>query len=332
MTPKPKILIIQPRSGIGDAFWHLPYMRALARRARGGKITLLTKPLAGTKKWLAHDPCVEEILYFDRGSIFQEGWKLRQKGFDEAWILHRSLSHTLLTVIAGIPVRIGPGLDAQRFMLSNKPIPKKTKNKHHLEQIDALMAWQNIEVLPQDKIFLVEKEASEFIEKTYAHLPRPWVSLGIGASVPQRVWPSESFAQLANTLKNKNIGTFFVCGSSQESAQCTDLTSKMNAQGTHAVCVDNLTLPQIFALLQKADLFIGNDSGLLNASAATGVKSIGLFGISPVLKHSPFIYGATPQKNNTPSMNDLQVEDVMEVCTKYNLLSFSNACSSKVSS
>jgi heptosyltransferase II len=298
-------------------------MRALARRGEGGKITLLTKPLAGTKKWLAHDPCVEEILYFDKSSLLREGLRLRKKGFDEAWILHRSLSHTLLTVFAGIPVRIGPGFDAQRFLTSNKPLPPRTKKEHHLEQMDALMAWQNIEISPQDKMFLVEKDAHDFIEKTYAHLPRPWLTLGIGASVPQRVWPLERFAQLAHALKENKIGTFFVCGSPQEAPQCGELTRQINAQGANAVCVANLPLPQIFALLKQADLFIGNDSGLLNASAATGVKSVGLFGMSPVLKHSPYIYGATVKKSHTPTMSNLQVDDVLDICTRYNLHSFS---------
>lgn len=43
------------------------------------------------------------------------------------------------------------------------------------------------------------------------------------------------------------------------------------------------------ALLARADLFIGNDSGPLNLAASVGTPAVGLFGDSPPLDYSRFL-------------------------------------------
>ncbi len=322
MTHKPKILVIQPRSGIGDALWHLPYMRALARRGDGGKVTLLTKPLAGTKTWLSHDPSVADILYLEGKPNLATAKSLRAHDFDEAWILHASFTHTLAVFLARIPVRVGPGFGAQNLLTTNKPLPSPLQKKHHLQQIDALLDSMKIAVTDDDARFFVPQDSQAFIQETYAHLPRPWVTLGVGASVEWRVWPSAHFAELALALRRAGAGTFFICGAPSERTSIETLTSTLNNQDLCAVGVHDLKLLQTFALLESADLFVGNDSGLLNASAAVGVPSVGLFAVSPVLTHSKFLYGAVPHTSSSPrKMSDLSAQEVYAFCQEKNLLS-----------
>ena len=50
------------------------------------------------------------------------------------------------------------------------------------------MAWQNIEISPQDKMFLVEKDAHDFIEKPYnQQLLLDSVQQALSGRVPQQV-------------------------------------------------------------------------------------------------------------------------------------------------
>ena len=44
----------------------------------------------------------------------------------------------------------------------------------------------------------------------------------------------------------------------------------------------------IAACIQRADLFIGNDSGLMHMAAAVGTRTVGLFGPSDPAKYGPF--------------------------------------------
>lgn len=57
--------------------------------------------------------------------------------------------------------------------------------------------------------------------------------------------------------------------------RCIDLTGK----------VDLLTA---YACLKRADLFIGNDSGLMHIAAAAGTPTIGLFGPSDERRYAPW--------------------------------------------
>ena len=42
------------------------------------------------------------------------------------------------------------------------------------------------------------------------------------------------------------------------------------------------------AILRRATLFIGNDTGLMHIAAASGVPTLGLFGPSPIDQYAPW--------------------------------------------
>ena len=63
-------VVIQPKQGIGDTIWHLPFIQAIAAAAPGGTVTFITLPSTHAKELLEAEPCVAETLYFEtRGSI-----------------------------------------------------------------------------------------------------------------------------------------------------------------------------------------------------------------------------------------------------------------------
>ena len=51
--------------------------------------------------------------------------------------------------------------------------------------------------------------------------------------------------------------------------------------------VGKLSLPEAAAVLARCALFVGNDSGLMHLSAATGTPTLGLFGPSPADHYAP---------------------------------------------
>jgi ADP-heptose:LPS heptosyltransferase len=50
--------------------------------------------------------------------------------------------------------------------------------------------------------------------------------------------------------------------------------------------VGNLDLPTAGAVLRRAALFIGNDTGLMHIAAAAGAPTLGLFGPSPIEQYA----------------------------------------------
>jgi heptosyltransferase-2 len=218
----PKTLVIQPRSGIGDMIWHLPHIRALAREVEGGPVYLLTKSKAHAKQWLNNEPSIAHIEYLNRRNMFLTSLRLRKYGFTSAWVLHQSVSYALVPFLAGIPQRIGPGFGRQNSFLTNKPLATDIEKEFHLDQMDALMRSQNLQLRVEDQRILLNKADEAFIENRYGHKSRPWITLGVGASEDFKTWPSAYFIELAKEINKAQSSTFFVCGSPGEFYHRTD--------------------------------------------------------------------------------------------------------------
>ncbi len=94
------------------------------------------------------------------------------------------------------------------------------------------------------------------------------------AATPEKCWPRERFAEVARYLALWNITPVFLAGPNDDASA---------AMGQH---VFRGSLKQAKAVLSRAILFIGNDSGPAHVAAAFGVPSVVLFGPS-----NPSIWG-----------------------------------------
>ena len=63
---------------------------------------------------------------------------------------------------------------------------------------------------------------------------------------------------------------------------------------SRVIPVTDLTIRQAFALMKQADLYVGNDTSLLNIAASLGTVAVGLFGGSTPLTYSSNIKVITP--------------------------------------
>jgi len=84
--------------------------------------------------------------------------------------------------------------------------------------------------------------------------------------------------------------------------------------------VGELAVPEAAAVLARCALFVGNDSGLMHLSAATGTPTLGLFGPSRVEEYAPAgRYTATAVAPGSPhldSMPGLTVETALAVAER----------------
>lgn len=83
--------------------------------------------------------------------------------------------------------------------------------------------------------------------------------------------------------------------------------------------VGKLSLPEVAAVLARASLYVGNDSGLMHIAAATGVPTLGLFGPTPASEYGPVGPRAQAVLADGPPattpMDRLEVETVVEAAT-----------------
>lgn len=313
-------MVFQPRSGIGDMIWHLPFIRAIARESEGGRVTLYTKSKAFAKDWLFNEPSIDEINYLDRRSMVATALKLRSEGFQCAWTMHDSFSYAMVPFLARIPKRMGLGFGKQRFLLTHEGLPLHLKSEMHIEQMHALLARYGLKCSEEDQKLHLVPQALESVKKQFGKYPKPWIVFGIGASEPVRKWPPTFFTQLGAALSVPGKNTIFVCGSKGESLEVSEIVEGISSKGKEAVGVSTLPLTQTFALLSGAAFFVGNDSSLLNASACLDVPTFGLFGVSPPLTYSKNIHPLIPSKATIPSMEAISPEQVKSAVSQKKLM------------
>jgi heptosyltransferase-2 len=298
--------VIQVKRGIGDVIWHLPFVRAIAAAAPGGQVTFLAPPSSCAKELLAAEPSVAETLYFEHGgSELRRGINLlrliallRRGGFDRIWILDRTIRPALSAMLAGIPERIGLGLGAQRWFITNPGIDHGHFHDQPIDWLIALMAAMTVPLATTEPNLPVPADALAAIGEKFAQQPRPWIVLGIGSSHPDKDWPDEYWAKFLASLRSRSEGTVYLIGGPQHDASARALIAR--SAGASAINACDLTLLEAVALLRHADLFVGTDSGPMNLAAAAETDAFALFGGTPVLKYSKFIHAIVPEGGPTP--------------------------------
>ncbi len=130
-----------------------------------------------------------------------------------------------------------------------------------------------------------EKKAAELIPDGSKVL-----AVGPAANWSGKQWPVERFVDLIERLTSeKGIlpeARLVVLAAPHERAQIQSVLSCLPK--SHVIDLIGHDLVTAGACLQRCDLFIGNDSGLMHLAAAAGVKTLGLFGPSPEWRYHPW--------------------------------------------
>ncbi|MBV8705080.1 MAG: glycosyltransferase family 9 protein [Acetobacteraceae bacterium] len=132
--------------------------------------------------------------------------------------------------------------------------------------------------------------APEDRARANAALPggRPVIALGPTANWPPKMWPAERFAAVFHALAAKALpgAVPAVLGGPGDAERA--MAAPLLALLPEAIdLVGTLSLPEAAACLDRAALFVGNDSGLMHLAAATGTPTLGLFGPTPAAEYAP---------------------------------------------
>lgn len=319
----PKTLIIQPYQGIGDMVWHFPYIRTLAKSSLNGAVTLLTKRASGSEHLFHGCKWIEEIIWLERNpgrhDTFIGGLELvqtiSQRKFDRVIIFHTSWRYATIAYLAGIPQRYGYGTNfICKALLNTKTLPSSCSRITCAEKIQALAEMHGFLPAAEDEMLTVSEEAVAAVKQKFSQtLPKPWIIIGIGATEAGRLWPADNFIDLFPYLKQKfPTSSIILLGAKLEEERATYIQAE--SQKKHNIKVEKITylpLTQTIALIRASDLYIGNDTSILNLAARSGVDVIGFFGGTPrSLDYSPKIRGLKLPHHNT--IASITVQDAID--------------------
>lgn len=304
---RPKTLVLHQFPGMGDLVWHVPYIRAIAAQSRNDQVAVLTAPSTFGRELLSGEPCVSEVIDFDRRprvaerrkgrhagllGLFRMGRELRPQGFDRIVIFSDHVNRALMAIVAGIPERLGYGFTAlERGLLSHGPFIQGYEGTSVAVYRNATAMAMAHGFCSQPIVPKLQLPAQAIAQQAprLAQLPRPLYTFAIGSSEPFKQWGATHFAALANALIARGCGVVLL-GGPAEADLAQDILKRLNpALRDRVLSATTNTMLQSAATLALADANIGNDTGISNLAAALDRPSYVLLGNRPLLSHDPLM-------------------------------------------
>jgi heptosyltransferase III len=269
MAAMARILFITSNR-IGDAVLSTAALEQALADLPGASVVVACGPLPATL--FRALPGLERIeVFHKRPGRWRELWSALRQGapYDLAIDLRGSL--------------VTYGLSARRRIVHRK----SRIVRHKLDELAALLRRER---LPAPRLHIdpaARDSATKVIE-----VDGPVLALGAGANFIGKRWPPERFAELALRLVGadgplKGLPVLLL-GAPEDKAICQTIAAALSVEGIAAIdAAGRLDLLAAAAALERAALFVGNDSGLMHIAATVGAPTLGLFGPSDERVYGP---------------------------------------------
>jgi ADP-heptose:LPS heptosyltransferase len=266
-----RILVIKLRD-IGDIVLSTPVLNILNENCPAPEIVyVLKKEYEPFRFILTH---VKEVITYDKNDPFdfiRLVLKLRGYKFDLAVNLHASIHSAFIALFSGAKFRLVHNHSGRNYF-SSVPLnitegPKKNSER----DIDTLSPLKIKISQDMKKTKLVLKdEIAVFLDFDEAGGA---IGFGIGAKRPEKIWAKERFIELGKRLAGEG-NTIIICCIEKERKQGAEIAEGIGAKAK--LYVSNFM--HFAHYINKMKLFVGNDSALIHVAAATGAKTVALFG------------------------------------------------------
>ena len=276
-----KVLVIQPKIGMGDMVIYLPYIHAIAKKYNSS-VSILVKENSRAEELLIDDKKISEIIILDRtktnaGShdgikgFFKLVKELKKKKFDKVFIFNSSLRYYLISILAGIK------------KISQYPLFKKKDNivtsaKIFTEnELGTIVSTQAELQLDKLKVTNIKRQFS----KDMKH-----ICLGISASGPTKRWSIKNYINLCEKIDKQIPSKFYIAAGKNDKELINEIfKSKIKNK---CISFENLKINETMPIIKNCDLYIGNDTGWLHISSALNIKCLALFMDSPVQAYGKY--------------------------------------------
>ena len=293
-----KICVVYSHHKLGDLIWQLPYIKAISKH-HNTKVDIIVRSKTQAKNILKDTSYINDIFYNDFKKSFYYWievakifFLLKKNKYSHAYFLDKINRPAIAAFFARIPNRIGLGIDKQKKWLTNKSF-LTANDKIFLDYSDQSKKFLELNGIQINNIipnFEINNETLEKINLTILSPAVDNICLGVDSFEKYKIWKEENFAHLIDMLHDANIAKkFFLI--SDPSRQ--EYSQKILSLCKNKTCEDYsyLDLMGVIKVIKSSKMFIGNNSGPLNLSAALGVKSFGLIAAdsSDELKNSNII-------------------------------------------
>ncbi|WP_281999262.1 glycosyltransferase family 9 protein [Geotalea uraniireducens] len=272
------ILLIRP-GGIGDAALLVPAINSLKQYNPDISITVLAERRNGLIFSLCPD--VDQLFYYDR---LNELLATVRGHYDI--VIDTEQWHRLSAVIARItraPISIGYATNKRQQLFTHRIAYShdtyEVESFFHLLKPLIKMPLVGYETpflfIPED----TDRYAGTLLAKNDKNL---LITLFPGASIPERRWGAERFQNLAQRLHSRGAHVVVIGGKEDYS-----YGDRICTGGIGLNLAGRTSLVGSAAIINRSDLLISGDSGILHVAMGLNVPTVSLFGPGRVNKWAP---------------------------------------------
>jgi heptosyltransferase-2 len=273
------LLIVCP-SWVGDAVMATPVLRAARQSLPGAKIIAAMR--RGLDDLLAGSPWLDEVVTIDmKGPLGprRAAKAIRRHRPHAALLLPNSFRSALTVWLARVPVRIGYDRDVRGRLLTHRLEVEKSDAPTPAIAYYARLgrfALDADDLDPRMELTITD-EQNAAADRMLKGIDGPFIVLNPGANRPDKRWPYQRFAQVADALHESDGLRAVATGSPDERKVVEAVVGA--AQSPIVNLVDRgVDLGTLKAVIHRAALMITNDTGPRHIAAALGTPLISLFG------------------------------------------------------
>lgn len=293
-----RCILVVKLSDIGDLLTATPALRALRQSFPQAQIDVLVPP--HSVPVLKGSPLVDDLLIFDKfaydrpwealrpsllAAALRLGAALRQRHYDTLVLLHHlttrwgALKYAALALSSGASRRVG--LDNGRgWFLTHKAVDGGFGQRHEVEYWVEVVGLLRAKTDDLSLEVTVGEDDDEYAQNLLAGCQSPRLALhpGSGGYSLARRWSPAGFAQVADELVKRYGVRVVLVGGEEEVDIAAEVAGQMHHEPLNVA--GRTTVRQLAAILDRCDLFVGNDSGVMHLATAVDTPVVAIFGPS----------------------------------------------------
>jgi lipopolysaccharide heptosyltransferase II len=280
-TPR-RVLVIRP-GGIGDAVLFIPMLRALREAWPAAELHLLLE--RRNRGVLQGTDLADQLHSYDSPRSLLQALRVH---YD--LVIDTEQFHYLAAIVCWLtraPRRIGFATNSRRKLLTEAVAYDEAVYEVHSFLNLARTATGRQAAWDPDAPFYPLPDAARGRAREWLSPlgDRPRVAIHPGASIPERRWPPERYAELALMLARDGIG-IVVLGGPGDGRAAKVIES---ALGDRAVVnlATRCSLIDAAAVVEQVDVYVSADSGVLHLAYGVGTPTVHLFGPGVLSKWGP---------------------------------------------
>ncbi len=308
---QPRFLAIR-LSSIGDIVHALPAVAALGRSYPSAEIDWVIE--SRYAPLLEGNPSVHRVIPIDTlswrgnlppativGNTINTFRAMRRVAYEAAVDFQGLWKSALIALLSGAKARVGlaePWLREPSAAVLYTERISAAGRQHAIEENLALVEHLGARAGPWQFLLPHNVEAEQYIESQLARLETPdFIIINPGGGWKAKRWAPRDYAQLLRRLESRLTGRILLTGSPQESELISEI---LNSAGTKRASYFPSSVVQFIALVRRARLLLGGDTGPLHLAAAVGTPVVAIYGPTDPARNGPFNKADITLYNHAP--------------------------------